>query len=61
MKFRAKLDDAESRDYWDSVRKGAREYDDLPAWRKGNLGGVDSTDAVESAEADDDSRGLEEE
>ena len=57
MKIRAKLDDAESRAYWDSVRRGARAYDELPAWKKGVLGEVDPVagDGVVDS-GDDDAR-----
>lgn len=36
MKFKAKLDDEESREYWAAVDRGAREYDNLPGWKKGS-------------------------
>jgi hypothetical protein len=38
MTFKAKLDDPESRAFWESVRKGARAYDAMPDWQKGVLG-----------------------
>lgn len=48
MKFQKKVDDDESREYWDTVRRGAREYDELPAWKKGVLGGVEHSKSKES-------------
>jgi len=36
--FKAKLDDPESRAFWESVRKGAQAYHAMPAWQKGVLG-----------------------
>jgi hypothetical protein len=36
MRFRAKKDTEESREYWESVRIGAKVYDELPAWKKGD-------------------------
>jgi hypothetical protein len=56
MKFKAKLDDSESRAFWESVRKGARAYDAMPLWQKGVLGPrarilVDDPDKA-TAEAD---------
>lgn len=36
--FKAKLDDAESRAFWESVRKGAEAYEAMPEWQKGVLG-----------------------
>ncbi len=41
MTFKAKLDDAESRAFWDAVERGAKAYDDLPHWQKGILRGVE--------------------
>ena len=38
MTFKARLDDPESRAFWESVRKGARAYDAMPDWQKGVLG-----------------------
>ena len=38
MTFKAKLDDPESRAFWESVRKGAKAYDAMPDWQKGVLG-----------------------
>jgi len=38
MTFKAKLDDPESRAFWESVRKGAEAYDAMPDWQKGVLG-----------------------
>jgi len=40
MTFRAKLDDPESRAYWESVERGAKRFDALPAWQKGEFGRV---------------------
>ncbi len=54
MKFKAKLDDKESREFWDTVRRGAREYDDLPAWKKGVLGGVECSAMDESVDEGED-------
>ena len=34
MTFKARLDDPESRAFWESVRKGARAYDAMPDWQK---------------------------
>jgi hypothetical protein len=49
MTFRARLDDAESRAFWDSVDRGAKAYDDLPNWQKGILRGVeDGPDAPDA-------------
>ena len=42
MTFKANLDDAESRAFWDAVERGARAYNDLPSWQKGVLGGLES-------------------
>ena len=53
MKFHAKLDDEESRLFWDTVRRGARDYDDLPAWKKGVLGGVECTRSDDSGDPDE--------
>ena len=36
--FKAKLDDPESRAFWESVRKGAAAYEAMPEWQKGVLG-----------------------
>ncbi len=36
--FKAKLDDPESRAFWESVRKGAPAYHAMPDWQKGVLG-----------------------
>ena len=38
MTFKAKLDDPESRAFWESVKKGARVYEAMPDWQKGVLG-----------------------
>ncbi len=38
MTFKAKLDDPESRAFWESVRKGAQAYNAMPDWQKGVLG-----------------------
>ena len=54
MKFQAKKDDRESREYWESVRRGAKEYDKLPAWKKGVLGGAEQS--ASPAETTDDTR-----
>ena len=54
MRFQAKKDDRESREYWESVRRGAKEYDELPAWKKGVLGGT--AQSARPAETKDDSR-----
>jgi hypothetical protein len=43
MRFQAKKDNKESREYWESVRRGAKEYDELPAWKKGVLGGAEQS------------------
>ena len=42
MTFKAKLDDPESRAFWDAVERGARAYDELPDWQKGVLGGFEN-------------------
>ena len=57
MTFKAKLDDPESRAFWESVRKGAQAYDAMPDWQKGVLGPrarivVDDAE-TSPAEADD--------
>jgi len=57
MKFKAKLDDDESREFWESVRRGAREYDDYPDWKKGVLGGAERIgpeEAVDSEQGSED-------
>ena len=41
MTFKAKLDVAESRAFWEAVERGAKAYDDLPHWQKGILRGVE--------------------
>ena len=49
MTFKAKLDDAESRAFWDAVERGAKAYVDLPSWQKGIVRGVESTaDSLEA-------------
>ncbi len=44
MTFKANLDDADSRAFWDAVERGARAYNDLPSWQKGVLGGLERDD-----------------
>lgn len=39
MKFRPNLTDPESVAWWQMIERKAREYDDLPSWQKGILGG----------------------
>jgi hypothetical protein len=52
MKFRAKLDDPESRAFWENIKRGARRYDALPDWQKGLLGGVAPGREKETSEAE---------
>lgn len=39
MKFRPNLTDPESIAFWKMIERKAREYDELPSWQKGTLGG----------------------
>ena len=49
MTFKARLDDAESRAFWDAVERGAKAYDDLPNWQKGIVRGVEDVVDVSGA------------
>ena len=51
MRFQAKKDDKDSRQYWESVRRGAKEYDELPNWKKGALAGAEKRDEAPAATA----------
>lgn len=37
MIVRRRLDDPESREFWESVDEGARRYAEFPEWKKGGL------------------------
>jgi hypothetical protein len=56
MRFQAKKDSKESREYWESISLGAKEYDKLPAWKKGVLGRTDRSVPERTAEAASDTR-----
>lgn len=44
MKFRPNLTDPESIAWWQMIERKAREYDELPTWQKGILGGSEEPD-----------------
>jgi len=56
MRFQAKKDDKDSRQYWESVRRGAKEYDELPNWKKGVLAGAEKRESTTSVGRTDETR-----
>ena len=57
MRFKARLDDPESRAFWESVDRGARAYDEYPSWKKGVLGGFENADGESEEPANVDADG----